>query len=87
MRAKKTPLRRLARNGRLQRGTATLRFELAYGRPDLAPQTKVRMLGTKALISSTVWLLSRVTHKLDDGGLTTSCEEKRQTRERPKMIR
>ena len=55
-------------------GTATLRFELAYGRPDLAPQTKVRMLGTKALISSTVWLLSRVTHKLDDGGLTTSCE-------------
>lgn len=59
---------------RLQRGTATLRFELAYGRPDLTPQAKVRMLGTKPLISSTVWLLSRVTHKLDDGGLTTSCE-------------
>ncbi|HGN1105766.1 TPA: contractile injection system protein, VgrG/Pvc8 family [Pseudomonas aeruginosa] len=59
---------------RLQRGTATLRFELAYGRPDLAPQTRVRILGTKALISSTVWLLSRVTHKLDDGGLTTSAE-------------
>lgn len=59
---------------RLQRGTATLRFELAYGRPDLTPQAKVRMLGTKPLISSTVWLLSRVTHKLDDGGLTTSVE-------------
>lgn len=59
---------------RLQRGTATLRFELAYGRPDLSPQMKVRMLGTKPLISSTVWLLSRVTHKLDDGGLTTSVE-------------
>lgn len=59
---------------RLRRGMATLRFDLAYGRPDLAPQTKVRFVGTKEPISSTVWLLSRVTHKLDDSGLTTSAE-------------
>ena len=59
---------------RLRRGMATLRFDLAYGRPELAPQTKVRIAGIKEPISSTVWLLSRVTHKLDDSGLTTSAE-------------
>ena len=42
--------------------------------PELAPQTKVRFAGLKAPMGSTVWLLSRVTHKLDDGGLTTSAE-------------
>lgn len=59
---------------RLQRGMATLQFELAYGRPELAPQTKVRFAGLKEPMGSIVWLLSRVTHKLDDGGLTTSAE-------------
>ncbi|KRC85435.1 late control protein [Achromobacter sp. Root83] len=59
---------------RLQRGMATLHFDLAYGRPELAPQTKVRFAGVKDPISTTVWLLSRVTHKLDDSGLTTSAE-------------
>ena len=59
---------------RLQRGMATLHFDLAYGRPELAPQTKVRFAGLKEPMGSTVWLLSRVTHKLDDGGLTTSAE-------------
>lgn len=59
---------------RLQRGMATLHFDLAYGRPELSPQTKVRFAGLKEPMGSTVWLLSRVTHKLDDGGLTTSGE-------------
>lgn len=59
---------------RLQRGVATLEFTLAYGRPDLAPQTRVRFPSMKAPIGSITWLLSRVEHRLEDNGLTTRLE-------------
>jgi len=62
---------------RLQRGTATLEFDMAFGRPDLTPQAKVQLPGAKAPINEIPWLLSRVVHQLDDSGLTTRFEAER----------
>ncbi|WP_370539596.1 contractile injection system protein, VgrG/Pvc8 family [Achromobacter sp. UMC71] len=59
---------------RLQRGIATLTFNLAYGRPDLAPQTKVIFPTMKAPMGEITWLISQATHKLEGSGLTTSFE-------------
>src|SRR5690606_31102068 len=62
---------------RLQRGTATLEFEMAFGRPDLTPQAKVQFPGAKPPINEIPWLLSRVVHQLHDNGLTTRFEAER----------
>lgn len=59
---------------RLQRGVATLQFDLAYGRPDLAPQTKLRFPSMKSPMGDITWLISRASHKLAGSGLTTSFE-------------
>lgn len=56
---------------RIQRGAATFDFSLAVGRPDLAPQTPVRLQGWKAPIIDIEWLTVKVRHQLSDGGLVT----------------
>ena len=59
---------------RIQRGLATLKLTLAVGVPSLVPQSPVTVTGFKQQIDGTKWLASRVTHKLDDSGLTTEVE-------------
>lgn len=59
---------------RIQRGLATLKLTLAIGVPSLVPQSPVTVTGFKQQIDGTKWLASRVTHKLDDSGLTTEVE-------------
>ncbi|MGE4340172.1 MAG: phage late control D family protein, partial [Pigmentiphaga sp.] len=44
------------------------------GRPDLSPQQPVQLIGFKPQISSISWLIKRVEHALDDGGLRTRVE-------------
>lgn len=59
---------------RIQRGLATLKLTLAIGAPSLVPQSPVSVQGFKGAIDGTQWLATRVTHKLDDSGLTTEVE-------------
>lgn len=59
---------------RIQRGLATLKLTLAIGVPSLVPQSPVTVQGFKQQIDGTQWLATRVTHKLDDSGLTTEVE-------------
>ncbi|WP_256988004.1 contractile injection system protein, VgrG/Pvc8 family [Bordetella genomosp. 9] len=59
---------------RIQRGTATLQFDLAYGRPELVPQAKIQFPAMKAPMGGITWLVSRIVHKLDENGLTSSLE-------------
>lgn len=60
---------------RIKRGTATLTFNFAMGRPELSPQHKVRFPNLKPQIASTVWLIKSLRHQLNDGqGLVTELE-------------
>ncbi|WP_233214048.1 contractile injection system protein, VgrG/Pvc8 family [Achromobacter sp. MYb9] len=59
---------------RLQRGVANLEMSLAYGRPDLSPQTKVLLPTVKSPINEMTWLIVKLTHSLDESGLTTRFE-------------
>lgn len=59
---------------KIQRGSATLSYTLARGRPDLSPEWQFRMEGIKADIGALEWLGERVTHQLGDAGLTTALE-------------
>ncbi len=59
---------------RIQRGMATFSLTLAVGVPQLTPQSPVTVQGFKRQIDGTTWLATRVTHRLDDSGLTTSVE-------------
>ncbi|MNQ89612.1 Phage late control protein GPD [compost metagenome] len=59
---------------RVQRGVAKFDMTLAYGRPDLSPQTKVELPGLKKPIGAYTWLLVKLTHSLNESGLTTRFE-------------
>ncbi|WP_263144029.1 phage late control D family protein [Pseudomonas sp. RIT-PI-AD] len=60
---------------RLQRGTRTLRYTLALGRPELIPEMTYTLSGVKGAIDAIVWHGGNVAHSLTaDGGLTTSLE-------------
>lgn len=56
---------------KLQRGMAGFSITLAYGQPDLIPEMPATVQGWKPAIDSTDWILSKVTHSLNDNGLTT----------------
>jgi phage protein D len=49
-------------------------YTLALGRPELYPQTPVRVSGFKPDIDALSWLAKRVTHTIADGGFTTALE-------------
>ena len=59
---------------RVERGKATFELTLAYGRPELMPQTAVVVSGFKPEIDSTPWQVVKVTHSLGDQGFTTRLE-------------
>jgi phage protein D len=58
----------------LQRGAATMSLSLAYGRPELIPDLPVKLKGWKPVIDGVDWLLTKVTHRLSNSGLTTDVE-------------
>ncbi|WP_455928916.1 phage late control D family protein [Pseudomonas fluorescens] len=60
---------------RLQRGSATLSYTLAMGKPDLIPELTYTLQGVKAEIDEIIWYGGNVQHSLDpDGGYTVSLE-------------
>ena len=60
---------------RLQRGSATLSYSLAIGRPDLIPELTYTLQGVKAEIDEIIWYGGNVQHSLSaDGGYTVSLE-------------
>lgn len=60
---------------RLQRGSATLIYTLAMGRPDLIPELTYTLQGVKEEIDEIIWYGGNVQHSLtDSGGYTVSLE-------------
>ncbi|WP_458379193.1 phage late control D family protein [Pseudomonas chlororaphis] len=60
---------------RLQRGSATLSYTLAVGRPDLIPELTYTLQGVKAEIDEIIWYGGNVQHNLSaDSGYTVSLE-------------
>lgn len=58
----------LAERDRLKRAPATLDLKLAFGRPDAYPECRVKTSGFKSEIDATTWLITEVTHRLDNNG-------------------
>lgn len=59
---------------RLQRGTATLSYTLAKGRPELTPDQTYSLLGVKAEIGAIIWLGGNLRHSFTADSFTTSLE-------------
>ncbi|MGY2155750.1 phage late control D family protein [Pseudomonas tolaasii] len=60
---------------RLQRGSATLSYTLAMGRPDLIPELTYTLQDVKAEIDEIIWYGGNVEHSLTaDGGYTVSLD-------------
>lgn len=59
---------------RLQRGTATLSYTLAKGRPELTPDQTYSLTGIKAEIAAIIWLGGNLRHSFTSDSLTTSME-------------
>lgn len=57
---------------RLKRGQATLNLTLAHGRPELAPEYRLRLTGAKPQISERSWVIAQVSHSLTESGLQTA---------------
>ena len=58
--------------GRINRAKATMGLKLALARPDLMPQTPLKLQGFKAEIDDTPWLVVKIQHELGDAGFTSS---------------
>lgn len=60
---------------RVKRGAATFTLDLAMGRPDVFPETPVKLVGWPQAITTYEWIVTKATHKLDgQGGYLTSLE-------------
>ncbi len=59
---------------RLQRGTATLSYTLAKGRPDLVPDQTYSLTGIKAEIAEIIWLGGNIRHSFTPESFTTALE-------------
>ena len=59
---------------RLQRGTSTLSYTLARGRPELIPELTYSLVGIKQQISDIIWLGGNVQHAFTPDAYTTSLE-------------
>lgn len=59
---------------RILRGTATLSYTLAYGRPELMPEQTFSLVGVKDEIDAITWLGKSVSHSLTADSYTTSIE-------------
>lgn len=60
--------------GKIQRGVASFSIQLARGRADLYTEMPVKVSGFKAEIDEADWVLTTVTHTLNDSGYTTAVE-------------
>lgn len=58
--------------GRVQRGTATLSYALARGRPELIPELTYSLIGVKPEIDAVVWLGANVSHSFSASAYTVS---------------
>lgn len=64
-----------AEMNRLQRGSATLSYTLAKGRPDLIPELTYTLIGVKQEIDEIIWYGGNIQHSLTaDSGYTVSLE-------------
>jgi phage protein D len=59
---------------RLLRGSATLNYTLARGRPELIPELTYSLIGVKDEISEVVWLGANVQHSFTGEAFTTNLE-------------
>ena len=61
---------------RIQRGRCSLDMTLAYGRPELLPESPIRLEGFRRDIDQQPWVVIEVRHDLSQSGYTTSirCE-------------
>ncbi|AVO56385.1 phage late control D family protein [Ectopseudomonas mendocina] len=59
---------------RLQRGTATLSYTLAKGRPELIPDQTYSLTGIKTEIAEIIWLGGNIRHSFTPDSYTTSLE-------------
>lgn len=59
---------------KLQRGVAEFSISLATGREDFYPEMPVKVSGFKRVIDEQAWLISKVTHNLNNNGFTTGIE-------------
>lgn len=59
---------------KLKRGVATFSITLAYGEPELMPEMPLVLRGFKSMIDGSDWIISRVTHNINDSGYTTQVE-------------
>ena len=59
---------------KLQRGVAEFSVSLAYGRADLCPEMPVRVSGFKRVIDEQAWVITKVTHSLNNSGYITALE-------------
>lgn len=74
--ASKTNAERAVRSEwqKCQRGVATFSLTLAKGRPDLFPECPAVVQGFKPEIDNNDWLITKLTHSLNDSGLSTQIE-------------
>jgi phage protein D len=59
---------------KIQRGSATLSFTLARGRPELVPELSFTLHGIKPEITAINWLGETVTHSLSQSAYTSRLE-------------
>lgn len=59
---------------KLQRGVAEFSITLALGRADLFPETPIAVKGFKRIIDEQAWIITKVTHSLNNNGFTTGLE-------------
>ena len=59
---------------KMQRGIASFSIQLAKGRADIYPEMPVNVQGFKPEIDGAEWILTRVSHSLNDSGYTSSLE-------------
>ena len=57
---------------RIQRGEYRFNVTLAIGRPELVPQSPVRVSGYKKLIDGTEWVVEKVSHQLNNDGFIST---------------
>lgn len=59
---------------KIQRGVASFSIQLAKGRADLYPEMPVKTFGFKPEIDIADWIITSVTHTLNDNGFITALE-------------
>lgn len=59
---------------KLQRGVAEFSITLALGRAELFPETPIAVKGFKRIIDEQAWIITKVTHSLNNKGFTTGLE-------------